>query len=168
MPPIRSPRRVYKIEQIRRNLDDDPDNIDSAPDQTILGQSVFIYCKMKEGIGEYLGLTPLDYDAEEYRGVFGGNGLNAGSLYRRRIGGFRVASYKLVANSVFNITEKYYPEGSKQLTTQVNQFKTMSIGFPKGHSVWEVVNFLGTTGRIKDILRVIPPAGHAVDLYKSA
>ena len=166
--PIRSPRRVYKIEQIRVNLDDDPDNIDSAPDQTILGQSVFIYAKIKEGIGNWLGLTPLDYDAEEYRGVFGGNGLNAGSLYRRRIGGFRVASYRLVAKTTFNIEERYYEGDSKTPTVAFKQFKTMSIGFPKGHSVWEVVNFLGTTGRIKDILRVIPPAGHAVDLFKSS
>ena len=166
--PIRSPRRVYKIEQIRRNLDDNPDGIDTAPDQTILGQSVFIYAKIKEGIGKYLGLTPLDYDAEDYRGVFEGNGTNAGSLFRRRLGGFKVASYKLVANTSFNIEEKYYAPGATSPTVAFKQFRTMSIGFPKGHSVWEVVNFLGTTGRIGDIRAVVPPAGAAVDLHKSS
>ncbi len=166
--PIRSPRRVYKIEQIRFNLDDNPEAIDQAPDETILGQSRFIYAKIKEGIGKWLGLTPLDYDDEAYRGVFQGHGLNAGSLYRRRIGGFRVASYKLIANSAFNIEEKYYKDGEKTPTIAFKQFRTMSIGFPKGHSVWEVVNFLGSTGKIGDIRAIVPPAGHAVDLHKSS
>ncbi len=164
--PIRSPRRIYKIEQIRRNLDDNPDGIDSAPDQTIQGQSTFIYAKIKEGIGKFLGLTPLPSDAEEFRGVFQGEGLNKGSIYRRRIGGFRVASYTLIAETVFNIEEKFYLEGSKQLVTQVNPFKTMSIGFPKGHSVWEVIYFLRTTGKISQIAALRTPTGVKHDLYE--
>ncbi len=164
--PIRSPRRIYKIEQIRRNLDDNPDGIDSAPDETILGASEFIYAKIKEGIGKWLGLTPLPSDADEFRGVFQGEGLNKGSIYRRRIGGFRVASYTLIANSAFNIEEKYYEDGSKTPTIAFKQFRTMSIGFPKGHSVWEVIYFLRTTGKISQIAALRTPSGVKHDLYE--
>ncbi len=164
--PIRSPRRIYKIEQIRRNLDDNPDGIDSAPDQTIQGQSVFIYAKIKEGIGEWLGLEPLPYDADEFRGVFEGEGLNKGAIYRRRIGGFRVASYTLIANGLFNIKEKYYSKSTGLPVEETGQFKTMSIGFPVGHSVWEVIYFLGTTGKIPDIQAIRTPSGVKHDLFQ--
>ena len=165
MPPIRSPRRIYKIEQIKVNKDDNPDGVDQAPGETVNGTSVFIYAKIKEGVGKFLGLEPLPYDAPEFRGVFKGDGLNKGSIYRRRIGGFKVASYKLLPYGLFNIEESFYGKSDGLPKTETNQFKSISIGLPTGHSVWEVIYWLGQIGKIPEIRAVVTPSGVKHDLY---
>ena len=160
MPPIRSPRRLYEIEEITVNFDDVPDAID-PPGGTVRN----IFVKMKEAIGEYLGLEPIGYNDPRLIGTFGGNGLNTGSLYRRNIGGFRVASYTLIAESKFSLTEKFFNKSNDVYTEEVNQFKTMSIGFPKGHTVHEVVTWLGGLNNFSQIRALRTPAGRTVDLY---
>lgn len=157
--PVRSPRRLYLLDEITVNLDDDPNAVDSPG-----GTTRPIIAKIKEGIGDYLGLTALEYNDPIFTGVFGGNGSNAGSSFRRNLGGFKVASYKLIAESFFTINEEYYNDDNEFIATTSN-FKSISIGMPKGHSVTEVIAWLQTTTRMSEIQSLVTPAGHKVDLF---
>jgi|GEM_PF-5749031 len=134
--PIRSPRRLYEIETITENLDDNPDAIDTAPGQN-----------------------------PRMVGVFKGNGLNTGSQYRRNLGGFKVASYTLIAKTFFVINEQYYDNVNGILVEATKKFRTMSIGLPKGHSVHEFITFLGGADNFENILALRTPAGRRIDLY---
>lgn len=165
--PIRSPRRLYLINEITVDVDDDPNVIDKSPGDTTTQTTKPIIAKIKESIGNYLGIEPLAYNDPIFTGVFGGEGLNKNATYRRVLGGFRDASYTLVAETNFEIVEQFY-NNQGEYTTETNNFKTMSIGFPKGHSVTEVIAWLETTDRLSDIRSIITPAGHKVDLFVPA
>jgi hypothetical protein len=162
--PIKSPRRIYKITQITRNIDDDPDNVDTAPTQTVQGAKQQIFVKMKEGIGAYLGLVPIAYNDPIFTGVFVGNGLNKGATFRRNIGGFRSGSYTLIAKNTFRIGESI-PNNTGGITIVNKNFRTITIGFPKGHSVNEVIAWLASTGKLDEIRAVRSPSGRQTDLF---
>lgn len=151
MAPIKSPRQVYKIDVIK--VGEGPAGTGGAP----------IYLKMKESVGDWLGLEPLSYDAPDWIGTFQGDGPNAGFKYRKNIGGFRVASFKLVAKTVFTITQLVSTEDGNYVPTPGN-FKTVSIGFPKGWSVTEVVNWLSTFDNIETMKAIITPSGRRISL----
>lgn len=157
--PIRSSRAVYQINLIRANNDDTPNIIDRTPAATNPETTRIIYVKMKVAIGEWLGLSPLAYNDPAFTGVFQPGGLNAGLQYRRRIGGFKQASYTLVAETFFEINELVTNLETGQVTRPIKRVKTMTIGFPKGHSVTEIINFLASTGRLPDIKGIRSPAG---------
>ena len=162
--PVRGKRRLYLINSILVNLDDDPDNIDTAPDQTVDGATRPIIAKIKQPIGDYFGLTPLNYNDPIFNGTFAGSGLNQGAAYRRRLGGFREASYKLVAEDNFQINERV-DDGSGAITIVETLFKSVSIGLPKGHSVTEVLNWISNFDNFENIRTLVTPAGHGIDLF---
>lgn len=159
--PIRSPRRLYQIPSITVNLDDDP-NATDTPGGTVRP----IVVKMKESVGDYFGLTPLNWDDVILSGVFGGSGLNQGANYRKTLGGFKDASYTLISETFFSITEKYY-EGTV-IQTPTTLFKTITIGFPKGHSVYEVINWLGGLQNFSNVMAIRTPNGQRHDLFNPA
>lgn len=165
--PVRGKRRLYLIGDIEVNLDDNPDAIDTAPDQTVNGTTRPIIAKIKEPIGDYFGLTPLDYDNPIFTGIFEGEGLNRGSSFRRRLGGFRDASYTLIAEDNFQISERV-DDGSGAITIVESLFKSVSIGLPKGHSVVEVLDWIGSFDNFDNIRALRTPKGHEIDLYKGA
>lgn len=159
--PIRSYRLLYKIDQITDLEPEPPDAIPDLPGTTPGKIKKPIYVLMKRSIGDFLGLVPLDWDDPSLTGTYQGNGGNKGSLYRKRVGGFRVASYTLVAVGKFSINEYLLqPDGSVNETPKL--FKTISIGFPIGHSVNEFVTFLKTTGIIGQVAAIRTPAGRSV------
>lgn len=161
--PVRSPRRFYKINLIKRDNNDDPDVIDKLPGDTTPQTTTAIVVKMKEGIGQYFGLTPAAWNDPIFNGVFQGNGLNKGAEFRKNIGGYKNASYTLISETYFQIKEKYY-EG-ELIVTPTTRFKTVSIGFPVGHSVNEVVKWLATLQNFDNILALRTPAGKRHDLF---
>jgi hypothetical protein len=161
--PIRSPRRFYKIDLIKRDNDDIPDVIDKLPDDTTPQTTTSIIVKMKQGIGDYFGLTPANFDDPIFDGVFGGSGLNKGAFFRKNIGGFKGGSYTLISETLFSIQEKYY-EGNV-IQTPTTLFKTISIGFPTGHSVHEVIKWLSTLTNFKNVAALRTPAGQKHDLF---
>lgn len=167
--PIRSPRRLYQIQAITRNVDDDPAAFDPPIDEDPNGTEVFVYAKIKESIGDYLGLTPVAWNDPVLEGTFGesqsGDNLNRGATYARNLGGFRVASYKLIAETTFSITEKFVLPGDTTITEVESQFRTMSIGLPKGHKVWQVRRWLGGLQNFDNIRAMVTPSGRQVDLY---
>lgn len=165
--PIRSPRRLYLISKMTRDVDDDPNVIDKLPGGSTTETTRPVIAKIKESIGDWLGFSPLAYDDPLFTATFGGSGLNQGAVYRKRFGGFKDASYILVAKTNFLIKEKFYDD-SGVYQEETNSFKTMSIGFPKGHSVTEVINWLELSEKLNNIRRVITPAGVSVDLFTSA
>lgn len=165
--PIRSPRRLYEITEMQVNLDDDPDNVDIAPLETVGGLQRNVFVKMKEGIGDYLGMIPVPYNDPRLTGVFAGNGLNLGATYRRRLGGFRVASYTLIAKTTFVISERYFDSVQNTVVIANKEFKTMSIGFPKGHSVSEFIDFIVNRDNVDKIQAIRSPNGALTDLYIS-
>jgi hypothetical protein len=169
--PIRSPRRFYKVNVslIKRDNDDAPDVVDKLPGDTTPQTTRAIVVKMKEGIGDYFGLTPAAWDDPIFNGVFKGNGLNKGANFRRNIGGYKDAAYTLIANELFSIKEKYYDKdllGKPVLETPTTKFKTITIGFPVGHSVNEVIKWLATLDNFDTVLALRTPAGKRHDLYK--
>lgn len=159
--PIRSPRYVYLLTTITQNVDTNKEALDAPPGSGGAGGTRPLYVKMKKSIGDWLGLTPLPYNDPAWTGTFTEQqegALNTGSNFRRRIGGFRVASYTLIAEENFEITELVrqadgtYRENSRS-------FKTISIGFPKGHTVTEFINWLATTSNFSQVRAVRTPAG---------
>lgn len=162
--PIRGSRKVYKINLITTNVDDAQNVIDNLPAGTETSTTRPIYVKIKTPIGEWLGLTPLAYDDPVYTGIFGGGGLNSGSKYRARIGGFRQASYTLIADGLFTVNEQVVNQETGVVARPLKYLKTMTIGFPKGHSVNELIAWLGTTGKIGEIKGIRGPSGAYNDL----
>ena len=164
--PIRSPRVLVEIETITKNLDDNPDAIDGAPDLTVNGTVQNIFVRMKKGIAEYLGFEPIAWNDPRLVGTFGGHGLNLGSQYQRRLGGFRVASYKLIAKSQFLILEEYYNKLTKEYEFETGAFRTMSIGLPTGHSVHEFITTIAGSNNFDQIAAIVTPAGRRIDIYE--
>lgn len=166
--PVRSPRYVYELNiTITENVDDDKAAIDAAPTQTVSGTQKQIYVKMKRSIGDWLGLTPLAYNNSIWTGTFkaGQTGAtNTGSKFRRRVGGFRVASYTLIARGTFTIPELVRQADGSYLTVNT-KFKSVSIGFPRGHSVTEFIDWLGTTTKMGEVEAIRTPAGNTVPIY---
>lgn len=160
--PVRSPRKLYLISQITVNLDDDSDATD-PPGGTVRP----VIAKIKEGIGDFLGLTALAWNDPIFTGTFGGSGLNQGAAFRRNLGGFRVASYTLISSSFFTIGERYYNEETGLLVVANKQFKSVSIGFPKGHSVNEIISWLAQTANFNQIAAIRTPAGRRIDINPS-
>ena len=166
--PVRGSRRLYLVDQIQVNLDDNPDGTDEAPAQTEGGSKRPIIAKIKEPIGNYFGLTPLDFDDAIFDGVFNGKegSGNRGSKFRRRLGGFKVASYKFIAKTEFEITELVVnPDGAYGEVTAF--FKSVSIGLPKGHSVNEVIEWAKTFSNLENVRTLVTPKGHGIDLFKA-
>jgi hypothetical protein len=161
--PIRSPRRFYKIDLIKRDVDDIPDVIDKLPGDTTPQTTKSIVVKMKEGIGDYFNLVPAAWNDPIFDGVFLGGGLNAGASFRKNVGGFKAGSYTLISETLFSIQEKYY-EGNV-IQTPTTLFKTISIGFPTGHSVHEVINWLATLTNFNNVAAIRTPAGQRHDLF---
>lgn len=161
--PVRSPRYVYKISLIQVNIDEDAANTDDAPAETEAGEKRPIYVKMKKSIGDFLGLTPLPYTSTEWTGTFQAGQTdagNTGSKYRKRLGGFRVASYTIIAKTQFTLTE-YVRQQNGTYIAQQKIFKSLSIGFPTGHSVTEFIAFLTSTGVVEQVAQVRTPAGYS-------
>ena len=163
--PIRSPRVLVELEEITANLDDDPLVIDAAPTQTVDGLKAPLFAKMKLGIAKFLGIEPVVWNDPRMLGVFGGEGLNKGAEYRRNIGGFRVASYTLIAKSKFLIEEEYYDKDTGVYTVNTGSFRTMSIGLPKGHSVHEFISLIASYNNFSEIAAIRTPAGRKIDIF---
>jgi hypothetical protein len=162
--PVRSPRRLYRTNLITVDQDDIPDVIDKLPGDTTPQTTRPIIIKMKEGIGDLLGFKPLAWNDPIFDGIFKGTGLNKGAKYRKLLGGYRDASYTLIAETQFTVKEKFI-NSSGSFTTLNTKFNTVSIGFPKGHSVNEVIKWLGTSTAFDQIAALRTPAGHRIDLY---
>lgn len=162
--PIRSPRAIYRITGMTRNVDDEKAIIDNLPGSAVAKTTAQVYAKMKESIGDFLGLTPLLYDDEAFVGTFKPGGLNAGYKFRRNIGGFREAAYTLIAKTTFPIVEIVYNKATKTYSTVNTNFATITIGFPKGHSVTEFISFLDSTGKTELVRAIRTPKGNRINL----
>jgi hypothetical protein len=150
--PVRSPRAVYKISLITTNLDDSPTGTDTG-----IGTSRPVFVKMKEAIGDWLGVKPVAWNDPLFSGTFAGNGSNKGFKYRKRLGGFREASYTLIAKTKFNIPEIVLENDGFKVVQ--SEYASVSIGFPKGHSVTEVIAWLMGSARANDIRAIVTPSG---------
>lgn len=166
--PIRSPRVLVEIETITRNLDDNPDAIDTAPNFTVDGTVASIFVKMKKAVANYLGLEPVAWNDSRLLGVFGGNGLNKGSYYERRLGGYKVESYTLISKSRFILQEEFYDRTNDTYVERQGRFRTMTIGLPKGASVHEFKTFLSGTNNWENIAAFVTPNGRKIDIYDPA
>lgn len=144
--PARSPRRYYKIPEI---------TVERVQGGSTVSEPVIV--KMKESHAQLLGLSPISAEDEIWEGTFGTGGSNAGKKYLRNLGGFRQASYKIRARDKFNLTVRQ-ADGTG---TENQEFKEISIGFPKGHSMLEVVQWLASKSVSAQIDAVISPAGRA-------
>jgi len=167
--PIKSYRLLYKIEQMSRAVNDDADSVDPGAGGTPAQTTQPLYCLMKKSIGDFLGLVPLEWNAPELTGTFktstaAGETVagNEGTKYRKRVGGFRVAAYTLIAITKFDITEFVKDATTGEITESQKEYKTISIGFPTGHSVNEFVNFIVATGKAGEISGIRTPAGRLI------
>lgn len=162
--PIRSPRGVYLIKGASSNVDDDLTVIDNLPAGNEPTTVKPIYCKMKVAIGNYFGLVALKSDDIAFQGTFKGSGLNAGTKYYKNIGGYRFESYKLIPAQKFTINELIFDTATGGYTTSPRDFKSMSIGFPKGMSVTELLAWLITLTKSATVRAVVTPKGRKIEL----
>ena len=86
--------------------------------------------------------------------------------HRKRIGGFRVASYTLLATTQFDITE-YIKKDDGSYGTATKKFRSISIGLPRGHSVNEFITFLVAAGKTANIRGIRTPSGRTIPVYAS-
>lgn len=162
--PVASYRLLYKLTGITQNVDDNPTETDPSPGGGAGQTTKPLYALMKRSHGDYLGLTPLDWNAAELTGTFAGAAGNQGTKYRKRVGGFRAGSYTLLAVTTFDITE-YVKKDDGSYGTQVKKFRSISVGLPVGHTVNEFISFLSTTGKIAQIRGIRTPAGRTIPVY---
>jgi hypothetical protein len=148
MATARSSRKLYKIDEITVTRPGDPDPVEEP-----------IVVKMKKSHADLLGLEPLPPDDALLTGTFGGSGENAGKSYRRRLGGFRELPFTLEAKTEFTLTTNT----DDPTVTEETTWKTITIGFPKGASVTEVINWLLTLDAKSQINALITPRGQRHD-----
>jgi hypothetical protein len=122
---------------------------------------------MKRGVAEFFGLTPMLVTDPAFNGVFpnvNGN-LNALAKYRKHVGGRGDASYTFVSAGSLDIKEYFYNAENVQ-DTEIRTVKSFSQGFPRGHSMNEIIAWLATLEpATRDKLRsIISPAGTKTDL----
>lgn len=167
--PIKSYRLLYKISEMSRAVNDNPNAVDPGAGGTPAQTTKPLYCLMKKSIGDFLGLVPLEWNAPELTGTFKVSTAtgetvagNEGTKYRKRVGGFRVASYTLIAITKFDITEYVKNANTGEITESQKEYRTISIGFPVGHSVNEFVNFIVGTGKANEISGIRTPAGRLI------
>lgn len=122
-----------------------------------------IVAKMKRGVAEFLGLEELDPLDPEMFGEFGGAGSNAGARFYKNVGGFRDESYTFVAHGKFTITEYFFNE-QDEWTNEESEFKSCSVGFPRGHTVNEFIDFVrGREQDVQDKIRRLRfPSGRSI------
>lgn len=145
--PIRGDRILVKIEEITRTIPGEGETTTEVP----------IIVKMKRGIATYLNLEEIPLDDPLFLGTFA-SGVNEGKKFIKRIGGFRFASYTFIAKSKFSITEQYFDD-SNEFVEENNDFKSFSIGFPKGHTVNEMFDWIKTWSNINQVRRIRTPSG---------
>lgn len=160
--PIRSPRAKYKIELIKVHLDDDSDAIDLAPTDTVNGTKRDIVVLMKEAIGDFLGLTAMAWNDPLNFGIFRTNpnqagATNAGAAFTRRVGGFKQGSYTFEAKERYTISE--IVKNDNGFTRSNANFRTFTIGFPRGHSLNEIARWFATTQGFNQTRAIITPNG---------
>lgn len=157
--PVRGPRRLYLITQITVPNNDNPNAIDTGTSGTTRPMIV----KMKRAVGDYLGLEPLAFNDPIWTGTFGGAGLNTGFEYRKRLGGFKDAAYTIVAKTNFALTERI-TQADGTVANQNRNYKSLTIGFPKGHTVTEFIDWLVSTSRLNEIDYIRSPHGYRTDI----
>ena len=164
--PIRSPRKIYRITGMTASVDD-ASGIDRLPGASGTETTKPMYVKMKKAVGDWLGLTPIPSNDPIFIGTFKGEGLNKGTTYRKKIGGFKSGSYTLIATTVFTLNEIVINPDTGAVTTPSKKVKTISIGFPVGHSVNEFIAWISTTSRASEITAIRAPSGARTDLSVS-
>ncbi len=153
--PIRGSRKLYKITQIQVG----------GTSSGSGGRAIVV--KMKEPIADFLSLSPLPYNDPSLIGTFGGTGGNAGFKYIKRLGGYRFVSYKVVAKTTFTISE-IVKGADGTYAPETNQFKSFSIGFPKGVTVREFVAWIAQTGVVGEISYIVTPSGSSFPMGAAA
>lgn len=151
--PVRSSRRLYKIEEI---------TVLRPGGGTPVEEPIVV--KMKQSHADLLGLEPIPSDDPIWIGTFGGSGSNAGKKYHRNLGGFRERAYTLIAQTEFTVNER----DSAGTGTVASEFKTLTIGFPRGASVNEVFLWLKDLPVAAQTAAIISPAGRRIPLDETA
>lgn len=149
--PVRGSRQLYKIPTIKVGEEANGTG----------GREIVV--KMKEPIAKYLGLTPMRWDDEALTGTFGGTGLNQNYKYVKRVGGYRAASFTIVAKRQFQITE-IIRDNSGNYTNRNKNFRSLSIGFPRGVSVHEFLKWIGANAKANEIDHIVTPSGKSIPL----
>jgi hypothetical protein len=151
MATVRSPRRLYLIDEI------------TIKNSAGTGTRPCI-AKLKQAVAEFLGMVPLEYNDAIFDGVFDGSGTNAGAKFRKKIGGFKDAAYTLIAVESFLVSEIVYNRDTKVITRPETSFRSLTIGLPVGHTVNEVVDWIGNTSALDEIGYLVTPAGHKIPI----
>ena len=153
--PIRGPRQLYKIADLQ--VGESSTGTGGRP----------VVAKIKEPIGHFIFILTrklcMAWNDPDMTATFGGSGANAGFTYVRRLGGFRHASYKLVAKTQFAITE-IVRQGDGTYSTASKNYRSISIGFPKGVSVHEFLSWIGGNAKASEIARIVTPSGKSIPL----
>lgn len=147
--PVKSGRILTKITQITRKQG------------TGLGATqVPIVVSMKRSHARLMGQQQMLSTDPLFYGVFGGTGTNAGKKFVKNIGGYRAVSFTFQAETTFTVRETTINQDGTSTDTDV-QIKTISIGFPTGVSVWEVIDWVNSKDSTfrQNLKAIITPDG---------
>ena len=64
----------------------------------------------------------------------------------------------------FTVNELLVDVEAGTVTRPLKRVKTMTIGFPVGHSVNEVITFIASTGKLSEIRAIRSPSGAETDV----
>jgi hypothetical protein len=151
LPPLKGPRELVQINQITEKDSD--------------GNYQPVIVAMKRGIREFFGLDRLPADDPILYGEYA-TGPNAGLTYRKRLGGFRQASYTIHFAGNVEINEYSFENGT--WTESTRQMQSITFGLPKGHSTHEVLSFIEqtvvATNGSENLRKLRTPEGNSYDI----
>jgi hypothetical protein len=151
--PVRSSRKLYKIDAITVKRT----NVTPAVTEPIV-------VKMKASHAGLLGLTPLASDDAIFTGSVAASGDRPAYTYLRNLGGFRERAYTLEAVDKFTVNETDLDgEGTVEA-----EFKTLTIGFPRGASVLEVYNWIRALPVANQVAALISHNGRRIPIAAAA
>jgi hypothetical protein len=155
--PIRGDLVLVKIEGITKNVYVDGTKTGTTP----------ILVKMKRGVAEFFGETIITTNDAMFTGVFPtiNDNLNSGATFRKHLGGRGDASYIFVSAGTLDIKEYYFNDANALVNT-TRTLKSFSQGFPRGHSVSELVTWLASKpASVHEKIRaIISPTGKKTDI----
>ena len=151
--PIRSPRRLYKVDGLCRK----------PAASTEEGSSIapgFVF--MKKSIAEFLGQgfeeLPADDPAWYFTRTIGGEEVQ----FRKNLGGYKSKQVHLHSFTGMEITEYITDAASGEVTEEVNTFKSITIGLPAGASMGRFFNVFKASSAYAKVDKIVTYDGKSI------
>ena len=151
--PIRSPRRLYKVDGLCRK----PGASTEEGSSIVPG-----YILMKRSIAEFLGTgfeeLPADDPAWYFTRTIGGEEIQ----FRKNLGGYKSKRVHLHSFTGMEITEYITDPVSGEVSEEVNTFKSITIGLPAGVSMGRFFTVFKASSAYEKVDKIVTYDGKAI------